>query len=184
MSSSSEINKNYHQKLIKIRHKLFKQEVKHYCPRSTNSLTVFGIRKACLISGSSLLSYQFTKGGIKLIVVIIVGYHWYQIHTKCYWISFSQGSVHTKMKLLGIISVGFDVTDQLLIRLLAFIRDWRRKMVIQCDSISSIHRLQESLRFSEEGNIVQYSLRVWGNHEINLADKICLNETYRYTFFC
>jgi hypothetical protein len=62
------------------------------------------------------------------------------------------------MKLLGIISVGFDVTDQLLIRLLAFIRDWRRKMVIQCDSTSSIHRLQESLRFSEEGNIVQYSL--------------------------
>jgi Gpi18-like mannosyltransferase len=31
------------------------------------------------------------------------------------------------MKLLGIISVGFDVTDQLLIRAFAFIRYWREK---------------------------------------------------------
>jgi hypothetical protein len=29
------------------------------------------------------------------------------------------------MKLLGIISVGFDVTDQLLIRFSAFVRYWR-----------------------------------------------------------
>jgi hypothetical protein len=31
------------------------------------------------------------------------------------------------MKLLGIISVGFDVTDQLMIRLSAFVRYWRKK---------------------------------------------------------
>jgi hypothetical protein len=31
------------------------------------------------------------------------------------------------MKLLGIISVGFDVTDQLLIRSFAFIRYWGKK---------------------------------------------------------
>jgi hypothetical protein len=30
------------------------------------------------------------------------------------------------MKLLGIISVGFDVTDQLLIRFTAFFRYWRK----------------------------------------------------------
>jgi hypothetical protein len=30
-------------------------------------------------------------------------------------------------KLLGIISVGFDVTDQLLIRFFAFVRYWRKK---------------------------------------------------------
>jgi hypothetical protein len=30
------------------------------------------------------------------------------------------------MKLLGIISVGFDITDQLLIRFSAFIRYWRK----------------------------------------------------------
>jgi hypothetical protein len=52
---------------------------------------------------------------IKLIVVIIAGYHYYQLHTKFYRI-FSQGEGHTYMKLLGITCVGFDVTDQLLIR--------------------------------------------------------------------
>jgi hypothetical protein len=31
------------------------------------------------------------------------------------------------MKLLGIISVGFDLTDQLLIRYFAFDRHWRKK---------------------------------------------------------
>jgi hypothetical protein len=30
------------------------------CPRSINSLILFGIRKNCLISGRSLLLYQFT----------------------------------------------------------------------------------------------------------------------------
>jgi hypothetical protein len=37
----------------------------------------FGIRKNCLISGLSLLIYQFTKGMIKLIAIIILGYHCY-----------------------------------------------------------------------------------------------------------
>jgi hypothetical protein len=32
------------------------------------------------------------------------------------------------MKLLEIISVGFDVTDQLLIRSFAFVRYWRKKL--------------------------------------------------------
>jgi hypothetical protein len=51
------------------------------------------------------------------------------------------------MKLLGIISVGFDVRDQLLVRLSAFVRYWREKMGVQneTDSTSAIHRLQESL---------------------------------------
>jgi hypothetical protein len=38
------------------------------------------------------------------------------VHTKFYPISFFQGYVHILMKLLGIISVGLDVTGQLLIR--------------------------------------------------------------------
>jgi hypothetical protein len=45
---------------------VLKQEVKHYCLRSTNSLILFGIRKNCLISGRSLLLYQFTKWVTKL----------------------------------------------------------------------------------------------------------------------
>jgi hypothetical protein len=35
--------------------------------------------------------YQFTKGVTKLVVIIIVGYHCYQLHTKFYQISSSQG---------------------------------------------------------------------------------------------
>jgi hypothetical protein len=38
---------------------------------STNSLILFGIRKDCLISGRSLLLYQFTKRVIELTVIII-----------------------------------------------------------------------------------------------------------------
>jgi hypothetical protein len=34
-------------------------------------LVLFGIRKNCLMSGRSLLSYQFTRRMVKLIVIII-----------------------------------------------------------------------------------------------------------------
>jgi hypothetical protein len=51
---------------------------------------LFGIRKNCLISGSSLLLYQFTRRVIKLTVVIILGYNCYQLHTTFYPIFYSQ----------------------------------------------------------------------------------------------
>jgi hypothetical protein len=51
---------------------LFKQEVKNCGLRSVNSLILFGIMKNFLISGRSLLAYQFTRRAIKLTVVIIV----------------------------------------------------------------------------------------------------------------
>jgi hypothetical protein len=54
-------------------------------------IILFGIRKNCLISGRSLLLYQFTKRVIKLTVIIIVGYYCYQLHTKFYRKSSSQG---------------------------------------------------------------------------------------------
>jgi hypothetical protein len=47
-----------------------------------NSLIPSGMRKNCLISGRSLVLYQFTKRVTKLTVIIIVGYHCYQYHTK------------------------------------------------------------------------------------------------------
>jgi hypothetical protein len=49
-----------------------------------NSLTLFEIRKNCLISGRSLLLYRFTRRVIKLTAVIIVEYHGYQLLTKFY----------------------------------------------------------------------------------------------------
>jgi hypothetical protein len=54
----------------------------------------FGIRKNCLISGRSLLLYQFTSQMIKLTVILIVGYHCYQLHTQFYQIPFHQGYIH------------------------------------------------------------------------------------------
>jgi hypothetical protein len=56
-----------------------------------HKLNLFGIRKNCLINGRSLLLYQFIKRVIKLTVIIIVGHHCYQLHTKFYRISSSQG---------------------------------------------------------------------------------------------
>jgi hypothetical protein len=67
--------------------------VKCYCLRSTNSLILFGIRKNCLISGRSLLLYQFAKRVTKLNVIFVVGYHCYQLHTTFCLIS-SQGYIH------------------------------------------------------------------------------------------
>jgi hypothetical protein len=40
--------------------------------------------------------------------------------------SISQAYVYVYMKLLGIISVGFYVTDQVAIRISAFVRYWRK----------------------------------------------------------
>jgi hypothetical protein len=40
-----------HQVVIKFQQNCFKEEVKYYCLRYTNSLTLFGIRKNFLISG-------------------------------------------------------------------------------------------------------------------------------------
>jgi hypothetical protein len=49
------------------------------------------------------------------------------------------------MKLLGIISVDFDVMDHLLIRFYTFVRYLTKKMGVQWDSASTIYRIQESL---------------------------------------
>jgi hypothetical protein len=59
----------------------------------------------------------------KLTVIIIVGYHRYQLHTKLYRISRLGPFID---EISGVIRVGFDVTDQLLIRFSAFVRYWRK----------------------------------------------------------
>jgi hypothetical protein len=55
----------------------------------------------------------------------------YQLDTKIYPISFSEGSVHIQTKQFGTIIVGFDVTDQLLIRLYAFVRYWEKRDLVR-----------------------------------------------------
>jgi hypothetical protein len=57
----------------------------------TKWLIMFGIRNNCLISGRSLLLlYQFMKRAIQLTAIIIMEYHYYQLHTQFYR-SLSQG---------------------------------------------------------------------------------------------
>jgi hypothetical protein len=54
-------------------------------------LILFEIRKNCHTSGRNLLFYLFIKRVIKVTVVIIEGYHCYQLHTKFYPVFLSQG---------------------------------------------------------------------------------------------
>jgi hypothetical protein len=52
-----------------------------------HKLILFLIIRNFLINGRNLLLYRFTKRVTKLTVKIIVGFHNYQLHTKCYRIS-------------------------------------------------------------------------------------------------
>jgi len=58
----------------------------------------------------------------KQIVVIIETYHFCQLRTKCYPTSCCQGQLHLQRKLMGIISVDFHATGQLLIIYSAFVK--------------------------------------------------------------
>jgi hypothetical protein len=51
--------------------------------------------------------------------------------------------------------VSFDVSDKLLMRFSVFVRYWRKNESTIRQFIA-IHRLQENLKFSEEGSIVRY----------------------------
>jgi hypothetical protein len=72
------------QVVIKFLQKRLKQEVKYYGLKSINSVILFGIRTDCLSSGTSLLLCQFTRRVIELTVIIIEGYHYYQLHIRFY----------------------------------------------------------------------------------------------------
>jgi hypothetical protein len=69
--------------------------VKHYCLQSTNILIPFGIRKNRIVSGRSLLLYQFTRRMMKRGAIIIVRCHCHQLYTKFYRLSFVKvNSIH------------------------------------------------------------------------------------------
>jgi hypothetical protein len=73
------------------------------------------------------------------------------------------------MKLLGIISVGFDVTDQLLIRFSAFVGYWRKKWEYN----ETVHQL--FIDFKKAYDLVRREvlyniLRVRGTQETSQVD--------------
>jgi hypothetical protein len=68
------------------------------------------------------------------------------------------------MKLLGIINVGFDVTDQLLIRFFTFARYWKKKWEYNATVhyvFIAFKKAYVSLRTEE----LYKSHRIWGTHE-------------------
>jgi hypothetical protein len=76
------------------------------------------------------------------------------------------------MKLLGIISVGFNITDQLLIRFSAFVRFWRKNG-------STMHQLFIDFKTSVRREVLYNDLIELGvpMYLVRLI-KMCLNETY------
>jgi hypothetical protein len=54
--------------------------MKLYVLLTINSLHLCGTRKNCLISRRNLLLYQFIRKTIKLAVVIIKAYQFYELH--------------------------------------------------------------------------------------------------------
>jgi hypothetical protein len=82
------------------------------------------------------------------------------------------------MKLLGIISVGFDVTDQLMIRFSAFVRYWRKKWEYN----ETVHQLFIDFKkaYDSVRREVLYNNLIEFGVPMKLVGliKMCLNETY------
>ena len=89
-------------------------------------LILFGIRRNCLRRGRSRSFYLSISRAIQRIVVIIGAYYFCQLRIKSYPTSSFQGYLHTQGKLLGIISVHLDATDQLPTIYFAFVQYLRK----------------------------------------------------------
>jgi hypothetical protein len=76
--------------------------------------------------------------------------------------------MHACENLLWIISVGFEVTDQLLTRFSAVIRNGRKEWVYG----EKVHQLFTDLKkaYDSVRCTAQYSHRVWDTHKISQAD--------------
>jgi len=66
---------------MKLRQNCNKQEVIHYVLRFINLLILFE-KKNCRNNGKNVSLYLFIKRVIKLTVVVVQGYHFYQVRTK------------------------------------------------------------------------------------------------------
>ena len=95
--------------------------------KSINLLFLFGKRRNCLRSERIRSLCLSIRRGIKQTVVIIQSYHFCQMRTKFYPASCRLGWLHKQRKLLGIINVYFEVTDQLLLFMLRSSNTWEKK---------------------------------------------------------
>jgi hypothetical protein len=82
------------------------------------------------------------------------------------------------MKLLGIANVGFNITDQLLIRFSAFVGYWRKKWEYN----ETVHQLFIDFTkvYNSDRWVILYNILIEFGVPMKLARliKMCLNETY------
>jgi hypothetical protein len=78
-------------------------------------------------------------------------------------------------EIIGDHQCGFDITDQLLIRIFAFIRYWRKNVSTRVHQLFiDFKKAYDSVRREVLYNI----LRVWVPMKLVRLIKMCLNETY------
>jgi hypothetical protein len=82
------------------------------------------------------------------------------------------------MKLFGIISLDFEITDQLLIRFCVFVKYWREKREYN----ETVHQLFINFKkvYDSVGGEVLYSILIKLGilMKLDKVVKMCLNETY------
>ena len=142
-----------HQVLIKSQKNWLRKGVEQFALRSINLLLLFGTKRHCLRSGRSRSLFLSTRRAIKQTVVMIVAYHLCQLRAKFYPTSCCQVQLHMQRKLLGIISLDFDATGQLLFICSVFVEYlWRNGNTL--NRASYLCRFQENLWFILEGGLV------------------------------
>jgi hypothetical protein len=108
-----------------------KKEVKQYILIPKWLLILIGIIKNCQSSRRNLSFHLFIRRVIKLTVVIIKEYHFYQLHIKFIWHSSFEVNLMSSWNYLG-----------------SSLLDTGEEMGVQWDSTSDVYGLQESLWFS------------------------------------
>jgi hypothetical protein len=126
----------------------FKQGAKHLSVTSINSVTLYGIRKNCLINGSSLLLYRLTNGN----KTECSNYHGISLLWTLYKIvsSIILSRSSSSEEITGNHQCGFQHNISSTHHIFC-IHQILEKIGVQWDSTSAIHRLQGSLWFSEDG---------------------------------
>jgi hypothetical protein len=81
-------------------------------------------------------------------------------------------------KIIGIVSVGFDLTDQLLIRFFSFFTYWKKK---KCEYNETMHKLFIDFKKAYDSvrrEVLYNILIVWSTMKLVRLIKMCLNKIY------
>jgi len=128
--------------LIKSQHTLLKERAEKFALKFINLLILFGIRRNCPRSGRRRSLCLSIRRLIKHIIICIEAYHFCELRTKFFQYPAVKFNSHMQRKLLGIISVDFDATGQLLTIYSTFVNYLRKNgnTIKQCVSYSCTSR--------------------------------------------